>query len=135
MVRVKKIKILAMIVIFTLGCKHFNAEVKVMKITKEQAIKIANKEAKRIGYDISRTKIEIDKNNTVWNGWSGSIHTNIKGETLTALDANPEIKTKLKNKNFWAIYYHPEEHNVFGGDFFIFVDRNSGEIIYSLKFK
>lgn len=132
MINIGKLNVLVLLIIFIFGCGYLNNEVKSMKITIEEAIKIANKEAEKLNYNVSEMNIKIDENNTVWKKYSSSINFSI-GSTF--LDDNQEIKTKLKNKSFWAIYYMPKNINQFGGDLWIFINKDTGKIILFLKGK
>lgn len=96
-----------------------------MKITKEEVIEIANKEAIRLGYDINMMEIKVTKHTTPWN-------------TYLKKDNNSEYalvrKEKLINKEYWAVYYAPKNMQL-GGDICIFIDSSTGEVLTSLRGK
>ena len=100
-----------------------------MEITKDKAIEIANKEAKKLGYDIESMNIKITKHNTPWNEY-------LPKESETEYDV--ERKKQLTNKEYWAVYYYPKQEKnypILGGDICIFVDSSSGEIITNIRGK
>lgn len=101
-----------------------------MKITKDKAIEIASIEAKKVGYDIGIMNIKTTKYDTPWNEYLPK-------------ESNEEYyvakKNKLKNREYWAVYYYPNRDKVGigykGGDFCIFVDVHTGEIITDMRWK
>lgn len=101
-----------------------------MNVSRDKALEIANSEAKKIGYDITIMNIITTKYNTPWNKYLPK-------------DSNDEYHagkmSKLKNREYWAIYYYPDRKKVGlgykGGDFCIFIDTNSGEIITDIRWK
>ena len=96
-----------------------------MRLPKESVLQIANKEAIRLRYDIHNMVAAIDENNTTWNKYISSGFF---------LNSNPMLRDKLKDKEFWAIYYAPKDMQ-FGGDLWIFVNAMNGEIITEIKGK
>lgn len=95
-----------------------------MVITKEHAIEIADREAMRLGYDTKVMNMEIDEQNTKWSTYILS--------TPSALEGARELKDALKKRKYWAVYYGPKGL-VLGGDIFIFIDRDTGEILGVLR--
>lgn len=96
-----------------------------MKIFKEEAIKIANNEIEKLGYDVKNMEMEISKYNTPWNKY---LPKNSDSEYII------ERKNKLINKEYWAIYYKPKGL-ILGGDICVFVDSTNGEIITTIRGK
>lgn len=88
-------------------------------ISKKEVMEIANKEVARLKYNIEEMKIETDEENSHWKWYISK---------TKLIEKNQELETKLKNRNFWAIYYEPKK-NQLGGDLFIFIDKNTGEVI------
>ena len=88
-------------------------------VLEKEAIDIGNKEAARLGYNISDMRVDVDEKNTKWN-------EHIKSGPV--LEWNPDIRDKLKNKEYWAIFYGPIKKQL-GGDIVIFVDKVNGEVI------
>lgn len=98
-----------------------------MKISREEAIGIANKEANRLGYNAAKMKIEIDEENTWWNSYIAS--------SPSFWEQHPHIQEKLHNRDYWAVFYGSQDRTRLGGDLWVFVDRASGEIIMAIKGK
>ena len=123
----KCLPILLIVFLFSMAssCIVLDKKARNMKISNEEAIRIANKEVQRLKYDIDKLKIISDEKNTFWYKYisSGPI-----------LESNPDIKNKLDNRDFWAIYYGSREMRL-GGDVFIFIDKNTGEIILVIQGK
>lgn len=120
--------ILSLAVIMS-SCSHLKAYGGEMKVSKEVAMQIANKEAANLGYNIASLNLKVSKYNTPWNEY---LPKESKAEYYT------ERKKKLANREYWAVYYYPKQDKnnvVKGGDFCIFVDANSGEIITNARWK
>lgn len=88
-------------------------------LTLKEAIGIANREALRLGYDLSTLVVEADEENSAWD-----IH--VAGSPN--IRENQRLMEQLKNRKYWAIYYGPRKPAV-GGDLFILIDATTGEII------
>ncbi|MDO9399168.1 MAG: hypothetical protein Q7T79_00560 [bacterium] len=92
------------------------------KINLEKAIEIGEKELERIGYDYvpEHMRVLADDKNTEWEEF-------VKIDPLIL--QNERIKKmNLKRKNYWALYYAPKKLSL-GGDAWVFVDRDNGEIL------
>lgn len=100
-------------------------EVEQMEISKEKVHEIANNKAKEIGYDIKEMKVELDKENTRWNEY-------IKKGPI--LENDNKLRLALKDRKYWAAYYAPKRIQ-FGGDLWIFIDKNTGEVITIIQGK
>lgn len=99
-----------------------------MKITKEKAITIANKEAIKLGYGIKNMDVWITKYDTPWNDYLPK-------------DSNSQYVieriNKLKGKEYWAVSYTPKKETgiVFGGNLCLFIDYENGKIIATIMGK
>lgn len=89
-------------------------------LTLAEAIEIGKKELKNRGYLVEDMNVSADENNTLWQ------------ESITKDPSILQIQIvknlNLGQKNYWAIYYTPKEIQP-GGDAWIFVNTNDGEII------
>ena len=94
--------------------------------TRSEILAIADKEAQTSGYDIERMGISLDIYNSTWRE-----HL----RTSERSGAIGEIEGKLKDRQYWAVYYSPLKERQLGGDIFVFVDRNTGEILGTLRGK
>jgi hypothetical protein len=130
MVNIKKQIVPLTLVIFVLGCAHLKGEIGNMPINKDRAIEISSAEAKALGFNVSVMEINIDENNTLWKRYSSSLNVST-GSTI--LDEMPEVKSKLKGRAFWVVLFLPRGYEHHDGDLWVFVDKNTGEIILHLK--
>jgi hypothetical protein len=89
-------------------------------ITQKEILVFANKEAVRLGYDIGSMDVYLDRYNAEWN--------KLISNDPSYLECSPELRDKLKN-GYWAVYYGPKNSPQKGGDLWIFVNPNTGEII------
>ena len=87
--------------------------------TRSEILAIADKEAQKLGYDIERMGVSLDIDNSTW-------RDDLK--TSEQSGAIPQIEGKLKDRHYWAVYYSPLEEQL-GGDVFVFIDRDTGEIL------
>ena len=95
-----------------------------MQMTRDKAIEIANVRSKQLGYIIENMNIEATKYNTPWNEYLPKDSTD---------KYHVEKRNRLNNREYWAVYYYPMAGK--GGDFCIFVDANTGEIIMDIRWK
>ena len=93
--------------------------------TRSEILAIADKEAQEIGYDIERMGVSLDIYNSTW-------RDHLK--TSERSDAISEIEGKLKDRHYWAVYYSPLKEQL-GGDVFVFIDRDTGEILGTFQGK
>ena len=94
------------------------------KITLNQAIEISRNELQQRGYKIGDMHVEADDTNSLWEEFSTAPGT-------TTLQSPHIVKMNLPEKQYWAIHFAPQKL-MFGGDAWIFIDKNSGEIIGTL---
>jgi hypothetical protein len=97
------------------------------QISKEEVSKIANKVAKDLGYDVENMILKADEKNTEWKEYVAYI----KGMP-------PAFEAKLKDRVYWAVYFQPipdPDPNIVlvGGDLWVFIDANTGEVITHIK--
>ncbi len=101
----------------TVMCKAKNEK---MNISIQQAIEKANIKAKQLGYNLSSMTVIGDVDNTKWKHFAGRI------DLVTHF---PALAEQIKGKEYFAIYYQPNNVEQFGGDLWIFTDRHTGEIL------
>lgn len=89
-------------------------------VTVEQAIEIGKLELKQRGYSIENMRVEADENNSSWQ----------KSITRDSSKLQKPIvkRLNLEEKKYWAIYYAPKDSQL-GGDAWVFIDINTGEVI------
>jgi hypothetical protein len=92
----------------------------------DEAKIIANKALRKHGYNPDEMGIIADRKNSEWKDYVSEEPSLVK-------------EFNLENKNYWAIYYFPipKEKDVYilGGDTFVFVDSNNGDVLYVAFFE
>jgi hypothetical protein len=96
------------------------------KISKEQAIVIANDEVKKLEYEIANMGVKATIHNEPWNPYLP------KDSTSQYIK---ERKDKLSGKQYWAVYYSPKDPLRIGGDVCIFIDSQTGDVVTSYRGK
>ena len=115
--------VIFIVVVVFLGCASPG------ELPKAEILKTANAKAAAMGYDLRRMKVFVDRNNSTWKGWLNAGPSKIARDPVIS-----NTLAQLSGRDFLSIYYSPEPR-VFGGDFFIFLDRHSGEVITTLAFQ
>lgn len=100
------------------------------RVTLSEAIAIAQNEARSRGYKVAEMSVEADEANSAW------------AEYLLAPvnydPVPPELKRKLRDRIFYAIYLVPPQFDPKTGalltdrDIFVFVDKATGVVIAAL---
>ena len=99
--------------------------------TRSEILAAADAKAKELGYDVERMSVSFDVYNSGWRDYLKSI-----GRTDAAIDS------RLDGRTYFAVYYAPLKTRkagveladpALGGDLWIFIDGDSGEVIYSLS--
>jgi hypothetical protein len=127
---IKRQIVILSLVIFVAGCGHLKGEPRNMLISKKKAVEISTGEANRLGYNTSLMNVTIDNNNTLWTKYSSSLNLSTGVSLLNEIS---EVKNRLKNRTFWAVHFGPKNIEQQGGDLWVFIDRNTGEVILYLK--
>jgi len=89
-------------------------------LTLDEAKEIGKRELKRRGYPVEDMRVEADEKNTAWQEFVAKEPSILQRQIVKRLN--------LEEKNYWAIYYAPKEAYL-GGDAWVFVDADNGEII------
>ncbi|MBI4365324.1 MAG: hypothetical protein HY543_00740 [Deltaproteobacteria bacterium] len=112
--------ILAVLVIFCFGSLAMCKEKKEnMHISIGQAVEKANTKAIQLGYDVSTMTVSADENNAKWRQFTGRV--NLRAHL-------PDISKQITGKEYFAVYYRPKIEQL-GGDLWIFINRNNGEVL------
>lgn len=121
-----KIIINILILLFSLSISKHCYSSQLNEISIDKAIAIASDVAAKSTFDVKKTDVEILR---VKNGIE-------KGPLRIVLLSrlSPEIfKIAIKNE-FFVVYFYPKDQlkkgNILGGDFTVFVDLYSGEVLY-----
>lgn len=85
----------------------------------KDAVSAANKEAMRIGYDISKMNVSVDGENSAWKSYVSMASR--EGSFKKWLQP-------LQGHTYLAVYYSPTGL-VMGGDLYVFVDRHTDKVI------
>jgi hypothetical protein len=115
-----RIIILVCIVLVSGGCKKHSGSSDNM-LTEEQIIAIADEVVSSEGPPISAMKAEFDVDNKKWE------------KTLSALIRDdPDFARRydiLNNRSYQSVRYVPDTNQIFAGEFYVFVDKKTGEVI------
>lgn len=85
---------------------------------------IAYQELKKIGYNPDEMSLVADKKNKIWKQFVSEEPTVLEFPEVEVMD--------LENKKYWAVYFCPKAHPgeyILGGDGWIFIDSNNGNVI------
>jgi hypothetical protein len=115
--------VLVVITLLLCSCAIAEGGGKNSMITEIEARVSADNEALRLGYIPKEMKVILDCENLTWNQYLVHGGSSIK---------NLDLKRQLEGRRFWAIYYEPPQGQV-GGDLFVFVDKDTGQIIGHLR--
>ena len=96
-----------------------------MENDKKIIVEVANKTAQELGYKLSEMTISIDENNSAWNN-------HISKVPFFESEFGQDVKKKLDNKKYWAVYYQPKRTQL-GGDLFVFIDKETKEVITVIR--
>lgn len=94
-----------------------------IELYQDKAIEIAKDRAQTLGYRVEHMLIDIDENNSTWNSY---IYNNQFWKDSL------EMKNKFDGRDYWAIYFSPNRLDVLDGDLWIFVDKKTYEIIFTI---
>ena len=83
----------------------------------------ANREAQRLGYDLSQMHVAYDEGNAQWEEY----HTAHAGSGQAQ-----EVATSLTGHVYQAVYYQPEAEEL-GGDLWVFIDADTGEVLATIQ--
>ena len=110
--------------------------------TRSEVLAIADKEAKRLGYDTEHMGISFDAYNSQWDDYRRSLRrVQVQDKSTGAfqpLSAEEQEKQEhallqhLENRGYLAVYYGPMER-MLGGDLWVFIDRDTGEILKTIR--
>ncbi len=90
-------------------------------LTKEQILKIANKEAKRLYFSPDKSEVLYDVGREKW-------QENLKVMEKIAPGWSKDFEI-LNDRNYVIVLYRPKDPGVMGGVLWLFIDRKTGEII------
>ena len=91
-----------------------------------EILAIADREAQRVGYRTEQWGVSVDFYNSMWTRYAEMVRESFKGEVIR------QIEAKLNGRSIWAVSYRSPltfAAKTFG--LFVFIDRDSGEVIGS----
>ena len=88
--------------------------------TRSTILAVADEEATRLGYDIEHMSVSFNTYNSKWRDYLASAQNFVPV---------PKVQEKLKDREYWAVYYAPPKRGMRGGNLWVFLDRETGEII------
>ncbi len=102
------------------GCVHILREDKKV-LTLDRAIITSGKKVEELGYNLDDLEVIANEQNLIWCQHRKNVSVDFR-----------LLDEELESRKYWAIYYRPKKSQ-FGGDLFIFIDKNTGEIIDYLR--
>ena len=93
------------------------------KWTRSEILKIADKKAIELGFNVDELSVSFDIYNTQWREYLDSANNFIPF---------PELQEKLKEINYLAIHY-AQFKEVLGGDLWVFINLDNEEIIQVIE--
>jgi len=116
-------KIIAITSVLIIGLATFAGAEK--EWTRTEILQIADKEAIRIGYDVEHMSVSFDVYNTKWEDYLKSF----KG-----IGGMPDVEKELEeHNNYLAIHFAPFKKMILGGDLWVFIDLDNGEVITVIR--
>ena len=76
-----------------------------------------------MGFDLEQRSISFDVGNRLWADYEARL------KASGGVPAN--IEAALRDRGFWAVYYGPIQAGVKNGSLWVFIDRQTGQIITS----
>jgi hypothetical protein len=104
----------------TMGCRRHEPS-----DTKKKILSVSNAKIREMGYDLRNMTHQYDDGNRRWKKYI---------ESLSGSDMDSTMAI-LQERDFQGIYYAPKGKSTFGGDVWVFVDRDTNEVITVLRFK
>ena len=95
-------------------------------MTLETAAESAKKALRDLGYEVDKMRMAADESNSRWERYVAG--------TPGILESPLVRDMKLGDKRYWVLYFRPVEKRK-GGDAWVFVDRDTGEIIGLIRGK
>jgi hypothetical protein len=110
------------------------------KLTKERITRVAISKAQELGYKTEDMDITYDEDNQKIKEHlkRSGVSTYNEGTKTWEKDSPtaPEQEyPELKDKDYQAVYFGPKEAGIKGGDLWVFIDKNTGEVIKYIRGK
>jgi hypothetical protein len=103
------------------------------RISRTEAVTIAQGEARRIGYSFDPIVIRADEGNTAWHAY---VHDLEKADPQALKNTGvATILEQLRTKTYWAVGLSPRARpgfDLFDGTVWVFVDARSGAVLGQL---
>ena len=84
---------------------------------------MANKSTKDFDCGVESWGVSVDHYNSDWTQYAKSARESFKGEAIR------KIESQLSGRLYWAVHYLPLSGAAKTGGCFVFIDRDSGEVI------
>ncbi len=126
----KKINVI-LVILLSISCMGFSFMKK--ELSKEKILEIAINRANELGFTLNQVTPYFDEGNKRLKEHSRnsgvSTYNEKKEEWVYDAPSTPTKKyPELEDRNYQAVYFAPKEMQL-GGDLWIFIDKNTGEVI------
>lgn len=123
--------VLSIIILLSIGSMAFTFTRK--ELSKEDIINIAVKRAIELGFSKEETTVFYDEGNKRLKENAKNIGVSTYNEKTGIWEKDPQTTPEkrypyLVDRNYQAIYFVPKKMQL-GGDLWVFIDKNSGEVI------
>lgn len=87
--------------------------------TRSEILTVTDAEATRLGYDVERMSVAFDVHNTTWESYH---------KTVEPVGGTAKQDEELKDRHYLAVYYASLNPMTKGGDFWVFLDLQTGQV-------
>ncbi len=94
--------------------------------TRSEILAVADAEAKRLNYDVEQKSVSFSKDNREWQQYLNDAEAKNAGYG--------KVRKTLQNREFWAVRYEDIGTPTLGGELWVLVDRETGEVINTVPF-
>jgi hypothetical protein len=102
-------------------------------VSRDRAVEIAKQQIAHSGLDVNEYSIEVDEDNKDWNEWLSMLG---KSRDESNRRLRQQYDAKLSGKSYWIINFVTKAKPgivIKDGTTAVFVDRNTGEILMTLR--
>ncbi|MBI4717899.1 MAG: hypothetical protein HY763_08865 [Planctomycetes bacterium] len=122
--------LLILLAAFAAGCTQPPSDAPKVTNVCQKALPAARTQAEKLGYDLAALEPRCEDDNAAWQKYVAA--------RPKLYDDIPDLKAKLTDKPYWAVHFGPKPEGprpAKGGDLWVFVHKESGEVLTYLRGK